>query len=337
MVDAQFRGRRTLADVADAAGVSKMTASRALRGTGDVSPETLKKVRLAAQQIGYVGNPLAASLSGKRSGLIGVVVPSVSNIVFAEVLAGIADGLDGSGLQPVFGVTDYDETREAELIQSMLAWHPAALIVAGLDQPDATRNLLQRADIPIVQIMDTDGDPVDVCIGFSHRDAGREMAGALLARGARRMAYIGSSHALDTRARKRFAGFETRLNEAAQTFFDIQFVDGPSTATVGRGLTEQVLSDDPAIDAIYYSNDDLAIGGAYHCIAHGLSVGQDIHLAGFNGLEITKTLPVGLATTLTPRRQIGSKSVEMALAGLQKNAPLGPKRVTLQTQLLLPD
>ena len=160
------KSRITLADVAVAAGVSKMTASRALRGAADVSQNNIAKVRQAAKELGYVGNHLASSLSGQRSNLIGVIVPSLGNIVFAEVLSGVAEGLEGSGLQPVFGVTDYDLEKEYEVIRNMLSWNPAGLVVTGLDQSEDPRRLLQNADVPIVQIMDLDGVPVDACAGF---------------------------------------------------------------------------------------------------------------------------------------------------------------------------
>ena len=132
------KNRVTLADVAAAARVSKMTASRALRGAGDVSKRNVEKVLQAAKDIGYVGNTLASSLSGQRSDLIGVVVPSLVNSVFAEVLAGIAEGMDGSGLQPVFGITDYDTDKEYRAVRNMLSWSPAGLIVTDLDQDEAT-------------------------------------------------------------------------------------------------------------------------------------------------------------------------------------------------------
>ena len=170
--------RPTLSDVAAEAGVSKMTASRALRGAGDVSKASVDLVTQAARQIGYVGNPLAASLSGKRSGLIGVVIPSLTNIVFAEVLSGIAEGIEGSGMQPVFGVTNYNPDKEYEVIRNMLSWNPAGLIVTGLDQPEDTLRLLENAPVSVVQIMDLDGTPVSACVGMSHHAAGAAMAGA---------------------------------------------------------------------------------------------------------------------------------------------------------------
>ena len=107
--------RKTLADVAAAAGVSKMTASRALRDDKDVSQSNIERVKQAAREIGYYGNQFASSLSSKHTDLIGVVVPSLSNIVFPQVMSGVTDALKDTVLQPVFGVTNYDPEATALL------------------------------------------------------------------------------------------------------------------------------------------------------------------------------------------------------------------------------
>ncbi len=314
------RNRVTLADVAAAANVSKMTASRALRGAGDVSRKNVEKVLQAAKDIGYVGNHLASSLSGKRSDLIGVVLPSLANIVFAEVLAGIAEGVEGSGMQPVFGVTDYNTEKEYLAVRNMLSWSPAGLIVTGLDQDEATRRLLENAGVPVVQIMDVDGTPVDACVGLSHYAAGRDMAEALVAAGRRRFAYVGCDLNRDIRASRRLDGFEHALTKNGLKLVAAEFHEAPSTTKTGRDLTARLLANNQRLDCIYYSNDDLAAGGAFHCIAAGISVPDRVALAGFNGLDIVESLPVTVSTSRTPRRAIGKTAAEYIVNAGKTNA-----------------
>lgn len=323
------KGDMTLNEVAALAGVSKMTASRALRGAPDVSRDAVEKVRRAAFDIGYVGNPLAASLSGQRSDLIGVVVPSISNIVFAEVLAGIADGIAGSGLQPVFGVTDYDLHREHAVICSMLSWKPSGMIITGLDQTDATISMLKSARVPVVQIMDLDGTPIDACVGFSQFTAGAAMADAMIAQGRRRFGYIGCGLERDTRAGKRFDGFSSVIRSAGLAFGAQEVESGASTITSGRRMTERLLSRMPNVDCIYYSNDDLAAGGAFHCLSKNISVPERLMLAGFNGLEIIDSLPINVATSRTPRHQIGRSAAEILIRSREKKASDRPELIEL--------
>jgi len=326
------KSRTTLADVAARAGVSKMTASRALRDAADVSPVNRKRVKDAAKTMGYVANPLAASLSNNRSNLIGVIVPSLSNIVFAEVLSGIADGIAGSTLQPVFGVTDYDPEAELQTIRNMLSWNPAGLIVTGVDQSPEARTLLEHAAVPIVQIMDTDGIPIDACVGLSHRAAGAEMAKTMLAQGHRSFGYIGCGLDKDTRAKKRHDAFKRALSENGVILTAIQQSDGPSTIAKGRVMTAEMLQLHPDLDCIYYANDDLAAGGALHCIAHALMTPQ---LAGFNGLDIIASLPIGVATTQTQRREIGRAAAQLVRDRQTQELPTHEKQIVLTPRLVL--
>ncbi|WP_434054405.1 MAG: LacI family DNA-binding transcriptional regulator [Roseibium sp.] len=327
------KSRITLAEVAMAAGVSKMTASRALRGAGDVSTRNVEKVHQAAREMGYVGNHLASSLSGQRSSLIGVVVPSMANVVFAEVLAGIAEGIEGSGMQPVFGVTDYNLEKEYEVIRNMLSWNPAGLIVTGLDQSDDARRLLEKANIPVVQIMDLDGAPVDACVGFSQRAAGAAMAEALLGLGRKRFGYAGCGLEMDFRAKKRFEGFSEALSRAGLAFAASRISEGFSTVKGGRELTLQLLEARPDLDCICYSNDDLAAGGAFHCISAGLSVPDKLILAGFNGLEFVESLPVKVATSRTPRREIGQAAAGIVLGSARDGSANTPARIEFHPKI----
>ena len=315
-----MKTRKTLVDVAAAAGVSKMTASRALRSDKDVSEANVEKVKRAAREIGYYGNHLASSLSSKRTDLIGVVVPSLSNIVFPQVMSGVTDALKGSTLQPVFGVTDYDSEAEYDIIRNMLSWRPAGLIVAGLDQPDDTRKLLADAGIPIVQIMDCDGDPVDACVGFSQTGAGHNMASALLTTGRRRFGYVGHNLDKDLRAAKRKKGFHDALREQGLDFIDT--IDGShlqeDVATLpaiacGRSMTAELLTRQPDLDCIHFSNDDLAFGGLCHCIAADIDVPVEVALAGFNGLSLLEGFPGKIATSRTARREIGETAAKVIL------------------------
>jgi LacI family transcriptional regulator, gluconate utilization system Gnt-I transcriptional repressor len=313
-----MKKKATLAEVAAAAGVSKMTASRALRDGRDVSAANVIKVRKAAQDLGYVGNHLAASLSSRRSDLIGVVVPNLANIVFAQVLSGISEGISGSGIQPVFGVTDYDLEKEYDIIRSMLSWHPAGLIVTGLDQSEPTRRLLENAGIPVVQIMDLDGEPVDACVGFSHVAAGGAIADALLEVGRQRFGYVGCGLEFDTRAAKRLKGFRAALQRQELDFAEMATSPELSSISRGRKLTCELLEKCGDLDCIYFSNDDMAAGGLFYCLDAGIPIPEKVVLAGFNGLDVADGFPGRIATSRTPRREIGSQAASLLMTSLSK-------------------
>lgn len=330
-----MKKNKTLEDVAAAAGVSKMTASRALRDDKDVSQANVIKVKKAARDIGYYGNPLAASLSSKRSDLIGVVVPGMTNVVFPQVLSGVSDALEGTGFQPVFGVTDYKTEKEYNIIRNMLAWRPAGLILTGVDQREDTLAILKNVDIPIVQIMDSDGDPIDCCVGFSHIEAGRDMANAILKAGRKRIGYAGSIIENDMRAIKRRQGFSDALSQKGLSFVDERMQEGPSSVAMGRTLAQALITEHPDLDCIYFSNDDLAVGGLGYCVEAGIDIPGSIALAGFNDLELLNAFPGKIATSRTARQSIGEKAAGMILSSLKKGAQPASKTEIIQPEILL--
>ena len=312
----------TLRDVSEASGVSEMTVSRVLRNRGDVSETTRERVLRAARTLGYVPNKIAGALASQRVNLVGVVIPSLSNMVFPEVMTGISEELEDTGLQPVVGVTNYSPDREEAVIYEMLSWRPTGLIVAGLEHSDAARAMLAQAGIPIVEIMDIDGTPVDSAVGISHRRAGRQMAEAIIAAGYRRIAFLGTQMPNDHRARKRLEGFEEALAKAGLSLVDREFYSGGSALLKGREMTEAVLARSPDVDFLYYSNDMIGAGGLLYCLEKGLDVPGKIGLAGFNGVELLDGLPRKLATMDACRLEIGRRAAEI-IAGKPHQGVIG--------------
>lgn len=310
----------TLRDVSEASGVSEMTVSRVLRNRGEVSGATRERVLKAAKALGYVPNRIAGGLASQRVNLVGVIIPSLSNMVFPEVLRGISDELEGTGLQPVVGVTNYLPEREDRVIYEMLSWRPSGLIVAGIEHSDPARAMLANAGVPVVEIMDVDGTPVDSMVGISHLRAGREMAATILAAGYRRIAFLGTQMPNDHRARKRMQGFEAVLAEAGIQLADREFYSGGSALLKGREMTEAVLTRTPDLDFIYYSNDMIGGGGLLWCLEQGIDVPGRLGLAGFNGVELLDGLPRRLATMDACRIEIGKGAAEI-VAGKAGDAP----------------
>lgn len=305
--------RPTLKDISELASVSEMTASRVLRGKGEASAATRDRVLEAAKSVGYVPNRIAGALSSKSVDLVGVVVPSISSFVFAEVLTGLSSVLKTTAMQPVFGVSDYDLETEEAVIREMLSWQPKGLVVAGLEHTPAARRMMENAGIPVVEIMDVDGEPVDLNVGISHRRAGLETGRAIISRGYRRLGFVGTKYPLDHRAAKRFQGFQQALAEAGVVLADQELFTGSSTLLLGRQLTAKMLERTPDLDVIYYSSDTMSCGGLMHCIMNGINVPNKLALAGFNGLDLRYGMPMLTATMNAYRFEIGKKAAQMIL------------------------
>lgn len=304
----------TLRDVARLAGVGESTASRVLRQSGSFSDDTRQRVLAAADRLGYVLNPMAGALASARSRIVGVIVPSLGNIVFTDVLSGINSVLETERFESLVGVSDYRPEREEMLIASMLAWRPAAIILAGLEHTDRARTLLREGGVRVVEMLDTDGDGIDMVVGFSNRAAGQASARHLVARGYRRIGYVGHDLHSDLRAAKRHDGFCTGLRDAGLSIADAEIVSEPSSLRGGRDALASLLARTPDLDAVYFSNDDMAMGGYFHCAGAGIAVPDRLALLGYNGLEIGQVAPRRLSTLLTPRQQIGETAAKLALS-----------------------
>ncbi len=323
----------TLRDVSEASGVSEMTVSRVLRNRGDVSEATRKKVLEAAKSLGYVPNKIAGALASQRVNLVAVMVPSLSNMVFPEVLTGISEVLDKTPLQPVFGVTNYQPEREERVLYEMLSWRPSGVIIAGLEHSEASKAMLKAAGIPIVEIMDVDGEPIDAMVGISHRRAGREMANAIVEAGYERIGFLGTKMPLDHRARKRFEGFTEALAKAGLEVVDHEFYSGGSALAKGREMTETILRRTPDLDFLYYSNDMIGAGGLLHCLDKGIDVPGQIGLAGFNGVELLDGLPRQLATMDACRAEIGRAAAEIIARRVHDPDAAPGEKVVMKPQI----
>src|ERR1043165_4018275 len=182
-------------EVAKLAGVSPITASRFFRNPEAVSVGKRARVESAAQELGYVPNLAARALASQRTEVIGVIIPSLTNNVFSDVLRGIYDVVDGSRYSIQLANTRYSILQEEKLLRVFLAQKPAGLIVTGIDQTPESRSLMEATDCPVVQLMEIGDNPVDMMIGFSHADACHAAISHLLDQGCRRIGFLGARKA----------------------------------------------------------------------------------------------------------------------------------------------
>lgn len=308
-----FSGMPTLFDVAQLAGVSENTVSRVVRNKGSIADVTRARVLDAVRTLGYVPNRAAGSLASSGSLLIGVLMPSLSNVVFPELVEGIHGALRQTPYQAMIGVTNYDPVQEEQILASLLAWRPVAVITAGFEHTAATRQMLEMSSLRVAEVMDIDGAPIDVAVGLSHRRAGYDSGRFLIDRGYRRIGYVGHDWSADRRAYLRYEGLRQALLEAGLGLADEERVAAASSVTAGGAMLEALLRRRPDIDAVAFSNDDMAAGGFLHCLSSGIAVREKLALFGFNGLEFGQALPLPLSTVRSNRFLIGTTAVETLL------------------------
>ena len=309
-----------LTEVAKLAGVSPITVSRFFR-----TPEALtagKRVRVesAARELGYEPNLAARALASQRTEVIGVLIPSLTNNVFSDVLRGIYDALDGSRYSIQLANTRYSILQEERLLRLFLAQKPAALIVTGINQTPDARAILESVDCPIVQIMEIGPSPVDMMIGFSHFDASKAAISHLLDQGYRKIGFLGAR--MDPRVQRRLEGYRAAMNEAG--LFDERLIVTtavPTSMTLGGTLFADLLAKAPEIEAVFCVNDDLALGALFECKRRHMSVPQQMAIVGFNDLEFMASSVPTLTSVRTNRYEMGRNAAQMVIETLEGRRP----------------
>src|SRR5690554_6253795 len=222
----------TLVDVAAVAGVSAITVSRVINQPDKVSDLLRRQVQAAIDSLGYIPNQFASSLASAKSRVIGVVIPSLSNIVFNDVLRGVYTAAGKAGYKVLLADTHYSPLEEEKMVRTLLSQTPQAMIVTGGDQTRACRTMLEKARVPVVQIMELLDEPIDMNIGFSHWQAGYDIVSKLLATGYQRIGFIGAR--MDPRVQQRMQGYQAAMEHAGQHWQDL-IMTTPEPSSIGLG------------------------------------------------------------------------------------------------------
>ncbi len=311
--------RVSLAKVARAAGVSKMTASRVMRDEGGYSEKTRAKVMAMVDQLGYLPNRLATALAGdQKSTFIGVSIPELGNEVFAQVLEGIDRKLGSFGYQTVLGLTQHTIEEEERWIETVLAWQPAGLILTGRSHSPRAVEMLKNAGLPLVEIWDLNSSPLDISVGINHYDCGFEMGRYLVGLGYRKLGYVGTQHDTANAATARLEGFSKAVADWGGSVERQFCLHDTAHYYPGYYGTEQLVASGASVDCIFYQNDAMAFGGLQYCQKMGLDVPGDIGIAGWGGMPISSVLEQRLTSMHVSHLKLGQSAAEMMVARLSE-------------------
>lgn len=317
--------RPTLQDIANHLGITKMTVSRYLRNPDSVAQETQTRISAAIEQFGYIPNRAPEILSNAKSKAIGVLLPSLTNHVFADVLKGIELILDQAGYQTMLAHYGYSVKKEEERIESLLSYHVDGLILSENYHSLRTLKMIEVANIPVVEIMDSTQIGIQQAIGFDNVAAAQTMVETMITRGYKNIVYFTAR--MDRRTQLKMQGYEQAMKKYGLEPYSL-ITEEPSSFTLGGKQLRQILEKHPDTNGIFCTNDDLAIGALFECQRLGINVPKQIAIAGFHGHDVGFSVSPQLATVITPRLEIGKVAAQELLARLN-NAPLTEKMIDL--------
>jgi LacI family gluconate utilization system Gnt-I transcriptional repressor len=307
-------------DVARKAGVSVMTVSRALNDPDKVSKEMRLRVRAVVDEIGYVPNRLARSLSSNRSNVIGLIIPSIRNSLFAETIKGISDVLSVNGYHLMIADSGPGLYEEEEAITAFVQQRVAGLVLHNTSHTSTAIEMISKAKIPVIENGNLTTSPLDSVVSYSNYEAARAMTLHLARMGYKQIAFVSLVRRENDRARERLRGYLAALGDLGRKPDDALIIERPSGFSAGAEVVVHLVETLQQVDAVFFAGDVLAVGAALECQRRGWSVPARIALASFDDLDMLRHVNPLLTTIRLPRYEIGRRSAECLLERISGRA-----------------
>lgn len=306
----------TLKEVAERAGVSRSAVSRTFTPGASVSAKTRAKVEEAAAALGYSPNALASSLTTGRTKMVGLVSNNFRNPFFLRIFDLFTRGLQDRGLRPML-VNLTDETDPSHSMRMLRQYSVDGVIVASSTLPPGFTRAFRDAGVPAVHSFGrySDAPKVDI-VGIDNIECGRIAARALVARGYRRIGFLGGPEAA-TSTQDRLAGFREELAYHPEVDWSHSFADG-YTFDAGRAEMNRLFAAGTVAEAYFGGDDVLSIGALSAMADAGLRVPGDIGIVGLNDMEMAGWECFNLTTIHQPVSAIIEASINVVVAMLEE-------------------
>ena len=307
-------------DVANKAGVSPMTVSRALSTPDRVSPEMRERVVQAVKEIGYLPNHLASSLSSNRSTTIGLIVPSIDNSIYTQTIKGLSDVIRRSGFQLMISECGYDPAKEEALIASLLTHRVSGLVLHNTEHTTQAATMIRQSGVPVVENGNLPGRTLDMAVSYSNRAAAYAMTMHLGRLGYRKIAFASLFSPNNDRSRDRIAGYLQALKDLGQEPDERLMIETSRGLAAGAEAVARIVQSVPEADALFCAGDVLAAGALFECQRRGWAVPRRIAIASFDDVDLLRHVAPSVTTLRLPRYDIGERSAQMLLSRIMDGA-----------------
>ena len=324
----------TVDDVARAARVSTATVSRALNRPDSVRSELRDRVLSAVARLGYVAHAGARALTLKRSGTVGVIVPTIDNAIFARGLQAFQQRMVTAGHLVLLAFSDYDAAQEEAQALALLARGVDALALTGLSQRPELMARLQQRGLPLVHTGSFPAPEGVACVGFRNRAAMVRVVRYLVDLGHRRIGMLAGVTAHNDRAAERVEGVRAALAAAGLPVPAGWLIEAPYKLQAAREATRAFLARRAPPTALVCGNDVLAWGALLECQAREVDVPGAMSIIGFDDLELARHLRPALTTVHVPTETMWTLAAEHLLGRLDGKVKR-PVQLELEVDLVL--
>jgi len=291
--------------VANAAKVSPATVSRFFNRPELVKPATRKKIDNAVKRLGYIRNRAAQTIHGIRSGTIGLVLPTIDNTIFAEVIQAFSDEVGAHGFTILLGTHNYDDQREYDVLRKFLEHRVDGVAVVGLHHSEDVYRLIESQKTPAVSLWNYASASRITCIGADNYDVGGIIAKHALAKGHRKVATLFPPLDGNDRATSRSNGIMDALIKVGIALDDLDQLETLYSVSSAKAVVTAYLGSNAKPDVIICGNDVLALGAIYAAHACGLRVPDDLAVTGIGDFKGSRDVEPAITTVRIPARTIG--------------------------------
>lgn len=311
----------TLDDVAKMVGVSASTVSRAMSSPARVSERTRERIEAAVAKIGFVPNLMAGGLAANRNHIIAFVVPTIPLMMFNESVQLLVSKLSDAGYRALLLYGRRTRAEMDKVMLDVLSLRPDGVILLGTDLSDESRERLSRRRLPVLEVWDMPDDPIDMVVGFSHKQVGRTIGQYLLQRGYRKPLLVWGTGSRAVRMQDALSYEYVHAGLAPPAVRACKF---PPDFTDGREAMREALASETRRDVIVCLSDWAAHGALIEARHQKQRVPQDIAVMGFGDLDFSSQLEPALTTVRINQADLANAAIESLLQRLNGSTPARP-------------
>jgi len=319
--------RPTALDVARLAEVSTATVSRFFSDPSRIRAATAQRISAAIEKLGYVPDLNARALASRRADVIGAVVPTLENAIFAEGIEAMQSWLNERNITLLVASSNYNPDREFQQVQRLIAHGVAGLLLIGTFRHDKTRQLIQSRKVPYCLSWCHRESCDEPQIGFDNYSAGAAMAQEILDRGHIRIGILSGIRDWNDRATDRVQGALDRFEEAGYPVTPTALIEVPYNHERAGAALKQILSNHPDLSCVFCANDVLAAGALRQAHTLGKRVPEDLSITGFDDIAMAQVMTPALTTVRLRHKFMGKLAGERLLNAVETGQPVESENI----------
>ncbi|WP_419159236.1 catabolite control protein A [Rossellomorea sp. BNER] len=308
----------TIYDVAREANVSMATVSRVVNGNPNVKPATRKKVLEVIERLGYRPNAVARGLASKKTTTVGVIIPDISNIFFAELARGIEDIATMYKYNIILSNSDQNKDKELHLLNTMLGKQVDGIVFMGGHITDEHVKEFERSPVPIVLAGTVEESHTVPSVNIDYQAAAYDAVKELVNKGHEKIAYVSGPFHDTINIKSKLEGYKQALLDSSIPFNENFVLEGDYTYDSGLEAWQRIKELEDAPTAVFVGNDEMALGVVHGAQDDGVHIPEKVEVISFDNTRLALMVRPQLTSVVQPLYDIGAVSMRLLTKYMNK-------------------